>query len=94
MKYYLSVPCVGCPDVSKDLKGQACLSAHSLFSIFMQFNLFLSLLLSKPFSYIDLERQRRANTWSLKQWISSAPWKQAFPDFPSLVKIQVGRGNI
>ena len=22
MKYYLSVPCVGCPWVSKDLKGQ------------------------------------------------------------------------
>ena len=33
--YYLSVPCVGCPDVSKDLKGQACLAAHSLFSIFI-----------------------------------------------------------
>ena len=28
MKYYLSVPCVGCPWVSKDLKGQACLAAH------------------------------------------------------------------
>ena len=26
--YYLSVPCVGCPWVSKDLKGQACLAAH------------------------------------------------------------------
>ena len=29
MKYYLSVPCVGCPCVSKDLKGQACLTMHS-----------------------------------------------------------------
>ena len=28
MKYYLSVPCVGCLWVSKDLKGQACLAAH------------------------------------------------------------------
>ena len=28
IKYYLSVPCVGCPDVSKDLKGQACPSMH------------------------------------------------------------------
>ena len=28
MKYYLSVPCVGCPCVPKDLKGQACLTMH------------------------------------------------------------------
>ena len=28
MKYYLSVPCVGCPWVSKGLKGQACLAVH------------------------------------------------------------------
>ena len=28
MKYYLSVPCVGCPCVSLDLKGQACLAMH------------------------------------------------------------------
>ena len=28
MKYYLSVPCVGCPFVSKDLMGQACLAMH------------------------------------------------------------------
>ena len=28
IKYYLSVPCVGCPCVSKDLKGQACLAMH------------------------------------------------------------------
>ena len=34
--YYLSVPCVDCPCGSRDLKGQACLAAHSLFSIFMQ----------------------------------------------------------
>ena len=26
--YYLSVPCFGCPCVSKDLKGQACLTMH------------------------------------------------------------------
>ena len=26
IKYYLSVPCLGCPDVSKDPKGQACLA--------------------------------------------------------------------
>ena len=31
MQYYLSVPCVGCPWVSKDLKGQACLAAHCFF---------------------------------------------------------------
>ena len=89
--YYLYVPCVGCPCVSKDLKGQACLTAHSLFSIFMQFNLSLSLSLSlplsKPFPFIDLGRQRRTNTWSLKQRVSSAQWKQAFPDLPSLVKM-------
>ena len=30
IKYYLSVPCIGCPDVSKDLKGQACLTMHHL----------------------------------------------------------------
>ena len=29
-----------------------------------------------------------------KQRVSSAPWKQAFPVLPSLVKMQVGRGNI
>ena len=28
MKYYLSVPCVSCPCVSKGLKGQACLAMH------------------------------------------------------------------
>ena len=28
IKYYLSVPCVGCPDVSKDFKGQVCLAMH------------------------------------------------------------------
>ena len=28
MKYYLSVPCVGCPWISKGLKGQACLTVH------------------------------------------------------------------
>ena len=32
IKYYLSVPCLGCPDVSKDLKGQACLAAHQFSS--------------------------------------------------------------
>ena len=29
MKYYLSVPCAGCPCVSRDLKAQACLAMHS-----------------------------------------------------------------
>ena len=28
MKYYLSVPCVGCPWVSKGFKGQTCLAVH------------------------------------------------------------------
>ena len=28
MKYYLSVPCVGCPWVLKGLKGQACLAVQ------------------------------------------------------------------
>ena len=28
MKYYLSVPCVGCPWVLKGLKGQTCLAAQ------------------------------------------------------------------
>ena len=50
--------------------------------------------LGKHFPFIDLGKQRRTNTWSLKQRVSSARWKQAFPDFPSLVKRQVGRGNI
>ena len=27
-QYYLSVPCVSCPMVSKVFKGQACLAAH------------------------------------------------------------------
>ena len=29
-----------------------------------------------------------------KQRFSSAQWKQALPVLPSLVKMQVGRGNI
>ena len=29
-----------------------------------------------------------------KQRVSSARWKQAFPVLPSLVKMQVGRGNM
>ena len=41
-----------------------------------------------------LGRQRRTNTWLLKQRASSARWKQAFPVLPSLVKMQVGRGKI
>ena len=44
--------------------------------------------------FIDLGRQRRTNTWSLKQRVCSAWWKQAFPILPSLVKMWVGRGNI
>ena len=31
---------------------------------------------------------------AMKQRVSSAQWKQAFPVLPSLVKMQVGRGNI
>ena len=86
------MPCVGCPCVSKDLKGQACLSMH--FPSPLSSCDSISLLLSKPFPYIDLGRQRRTNTWSLKQRVSSAQWKQAFPVLPFLVKMQVGRGNI
>ena len=89
MKYYLSVPCVGCPWVSKDLKGQTCLAAHC-FSAGLHH---ASSLASIPL-FIDLGRQRRTNTWSLKQRVCSARWKQAFPVLPSLVKMQVGRGNI
>ena len=43
--------------------------------------------LSKHSPFIDLGRQRRTNTWSLKQKVSSAQWKQAFPVLPSLVKM-------
>ena len=50
--------------------------------------------LSKYHPFIDLGRQRRTNTWSLKQRVCSAWLKQAFPVLPSLVKMQVGRGNI
>ena len=68
MKYYLSVPCVGCPWVSKGLKGQACFTVHC-------FSISLSLhhaQLSKHSPFIDLRRQRRINTWSLKQRVCSA----------------------
>ena len=34
MKYYLSVPYVGCPWFSKGLKGQACLAVHC-FSLYI-----------------------------------------------------------
>ena len=50
------------------------------------------MMISKHVPFIDLGRQRKTNTWSLKQRVSSARWKQAFPDLPSLVKMQVGRG--
>ena len=33
--YYLSVPCVGYPCISKDLTGQACLAMHLLLSLIM-----------------------------------------------------------
>ena len=36
---------------------------------------------------MDLRRQRRTNTWSLKQRVCSAQQKQAFPDLPPLVKM-------
>ena len=50
--------------------------------------------LSKHSPFIDLGRERRTNTWSLKQRAHSAQWKQAFPVLPSLAKMQVDRGNI
>ena len=89
MKYYLSVPCVGCPWVSKGLKGQACLTVHCF-----SFSLCIMRQLSKHSPFIDLGRQRRTNTWSLKQRVCSAQQKQAFPVLLSLVKMQMGRGNI
>ena len=96
IEYYLSVPCVGCPVVSKDLKGQACLAAHQFPFSYHHHTLIshLSYSLASISLFIDLGRQRRTNTWSLKQRVSSARRKQAFLDFPSLVKMQVGRGNI
>ena len=86
------MPCVGCPAVSKDLKGQTCLTAHC-FSLCFSLRILKCSLASIPL-FIDLGRQRRTNTWSLKQRVSSAQWKQTFPVLPSLVKMQVGRGNI
>ena len=95
IKYYLSVPCVGCPCITQDLKGQACLAAHQFPFFLLPFiSLSSHAQLGKHFPFIDLRRQRRTNTWSLKQRVSSARWKQAFPVLPSLVKMQVGRGNI
>ena len=86
--YYLSVPCVGCPCVSKDLKGQACLAAHSLFSIFMQFNLSLSLChLASLSLLLILEDKGGPTPGHLNRRVSSDRWKQAFPDLPSLVKM-------
>ena len=69
MKYYLSVPCVGCPWVSKGLKGQACFAVHC-FSISPSLHQHAQL--SKHSPFIDLGRQRRTNTWSLKQRVCSA----------------------
>ena len=80
------------PCVSKDLKGQACLAAHQLL-FFYYHSHYHNIQLGKHFPFIDLRRQRRTNTWSLKQRVDSAQWKQAFPVLPSLVKMQVGRGN-
>ena len=92
MKYYLSMPCVGCPWVSKDLKGQACLAAHCLSAgLCQQPNHFQP---SKHSPFIDLRRQRRTNTWSLNQRVHSAQWKQAFPVLLTLVNMQGGRGHI
>ena len=93
IKYYLFVPCVGCPAVSKDLKGHTCLAAHCFSLCFSLRIIIMSSLASIPL-FIDLGRQRRTNTWSLKQRVSSAQQKQAFHVLPSLVKMQVGRGNI
>ena len=94
MKYYLSVPCVGCPCVSKDLRGQACLAMHSASLVCLNLGVSIMHSPANEFPYIDLGRQRRTNTWSPKQRVSSARWKQAFPVLSSLVKMQVGRGNI
>ena len=69
MKYYLSVPCVGCPWVSKGLKGQACLTVHC-FSLSLNYHMQPHAQLSKHSPFIDLGRQRRTNTWSLKQRVS------------------------
>ena len=93
-EYYLSAPCVGCPCGSRDLKGQACLAAYSLFSHNEIQIILCHTQLSKHHTFIDLRRQRRTNTWSLKQRVGSAQWNQALPVLPSLVKMQVGRGNI
>ena len=91
-KYYLSVPCVGCPWVSKGLKGQACLTVlcFSLYTLAST----LQPHLSKHAPFIDLRRQKRTNTWSIKQRVHSAQQKQTFPVLASLVKMRVGRGNI
>ena len=74
IKYYLSVPCVGCPCVSKDLQGQACLAMYCStgLSLYIYQNQHHHAQLSKCFPFIDLGRQRRTNTWSLKQRVSSA----------------------
>ena len=93
IEYYLSLslPCVGCPDVSKDLKCQACLAAHQFPSSYHHLSSHtIHTQLGKHFPFIDLRRQRRTNTWSLKQRVSSAQWKQAFPVLPSLVKMASG----
>ena len=66
MKYYLSVPYVGCLWVSKDLQGQACLAVHC-FSAGLH-----PPQLSKHSPFIDLRRRRRTKTWSLKQRVCSA----------------------
>ena len=73
MKYYLSVPCVGCPWVFKDLKGQACLAAHCFSASLCQQPHHVQL--SKHFPFIDHGRQRRTNTWSLKQRVHSVRQK-------------------
>ena len=41
-----------------------------------------------------LEDKGRPTHGHKKQRVSTAQWKQAFPVLPSLVKMQVGRGNI
>ena len=74
MKYYLSMPYVGCPWVSKGLKGQACFAVHC-FSFSPSLH---HAQLSKHSPSIDPRRQRRTNTWPLIQRVCSAQRKQAF----------------
>ena len=88
------MPCVGCPCVSKGLKGQACLAMHFPLLYLHAIQSHSHAHFSKCFPFIDLGRQRRTNTWSLKQRVSSAQQNQTFPVLPCMVKMWVDRGNM